>query len=144
MGVFAEKLVKHFNSYPREVGVFFNFLSLKMTNPASFLDIHHAFWSILTTPKYKQFPRKRNDEEVKCQILAKATYPSQNKAGVVGNRVILCTLKARKHNYSGAKWRLFCNVCWNLIHWKVSPWHRNISTFKERETLNGTKCPQSL
>ena len=35
----------------------------------------------------------------------------QLKAGVVGNRVILCTLKARKHNYSGAKSRLSCNVC---------------------------------
>ena len=35
---------------------------------------------------------------------AKAMY-SSNNAGVVGNRVVLGTLKARKQNYSGAKWR---------------------------------------
>ena len=76
-------------------------------------------------------------------IHAKAMY-SSNNAGVVGNRVILGTLKARKQNYSGAKWRLSCNVCWHLIHWKVLPWHRNVSTFEECEILNGIKCPQSL
>ena len=98
------------------------------------MNIHHAFWSILTTSKYQQFPRKRN-VEVKCQILAKAMY-SSNNSGVVGNWVILCTLNVRKQNYSGAKWRLSCNVCWNLIRLKVSPWHRNVNTFEEREILN--------
>ena len=71
-------------------------------NPASFLDIrqhvlvvvniHHAFWSILTTSKKEQFPRKRSDEEVKWKIHAKVMY-SSNSAGVVGNRVVLGTLK---------------------------------------------------
>ena len=70
---------------------------------------------------------------------------SSNNAGVVGNRVILGTLKARKQNYSGAKWRLSCNVYWHLIHWKVSPWHRNVSTFEECEILNGIlKVPTKL
>ena len=88
--------------------------------------------------------REKENVEVKCQILAKAMY-STNNSGVVGNWVILCTLNARKQNYSGAKWRLSCNVCWNLIHWKVSPWHRNVNNFEEREILNAIyKCPQSM
>ena len=44
------------------------------------------------------------------------------------------------------KWRLSFNVCQNLIQWKVSPWHRNVSTFEEREishqaiNINWVQC----
>ena len=114
--VFAEKLIKSFNSYLRVVGFFFffTFLSLtmrKIQHPSLILGSMDWLLGTSTThsdlfsqrSNIKNSREKETDEEVKCQIRAKAMYSGQNNARVVGSRVILCSLKARKQNYSGGK-----------------------------------------
>ena len=113
-GVFAEKLIKTLNSYLRAVVFFFTFLSLTMRKiqyPS--LILGRMDWLLRTStthsdlfsqrPNINNSREKETDEEVKCQNRAKAMYSGQNNARVVGSRVILCSLKARKQNHSGGK-----------------------------------------
>ena len=97
-GVFAEKLIKTFNSYLRVV-VFFTFLSLtmrKIWHPPLILGRIDWLLGTSTThsdlfsqrPNINNSREKETDEEVKCQIRAKAMYSNQNNARVVGSRVI--------------------------------------------------------
>ena len=67
-------------------------------------NIHHAFiFHIFTTSKYKQFLRKRNDEEVKCQILATAMFSSYN---VDVSRK--CEEPSDFRDFKSAQIKLFC------------------------------------
>ena len=51
----------------------------------------------------KTIPKKKKRRGGEIPDPRQGNVFQSNNVGVVGNRVILCTLKARKENYSGAK-----------------------------------------